>query len=50
MQADGFGHDTIVVVKDALRNSLQMHLDTYFNIIGKDLVTLPAQRINANPG
>lgn len=50
MQADAFGHDTIVVVKDALRNSLQMHLDTYFNIIDADLVSLPLSRINATKG
>ncbi|MBR6287161.1 MAG: hypothetical protein IKR18_09300, partial [Bacteroidaceae bacterium] len=30
LQADAFGHDTVVVVKDSLFNTLQMHLDTYF--------------------
>ena len=50
MQADAFGHDTIVVVKDALRKSIQMHLDTYFNIIDADLVSLPLSRMNAKKG
>lgn len=50
MQADAFGHDTIVVVKDALRKSVQMHLDTYFNIIDADLVSLPLSRMNAKKG
>lgn len=47
MEADAFGHDTVVVVKDRLRHSLLMHLDTYFNIIDRDLVTLPASRVAA---
>ena len=50
LNADAFGHDTIVVVKDALRNTTQMHLDTYFNIIDHNLVTLPAARIHAQKG
>lgn len=50
MEADAFGHDTVVVVKDRLYGLVQMHLDTYFNIIDRDLVTLPASRINAEEG
>lgn len=50
LDADVVGHDTIVVVKDALRNSKEMHLDTYFNIIDKDLVTLSASRLEAQTG
>lgn len=50
LNADAIGHDTIVVVKDALRNTTQMHLDTYFNIIDQNLVTLPATRIQAQKG
>ena len=47
LEADAIGHDTVVVVKDARRNTVQMHLDTYFNIIDRDLVTLHEARINA---
>lgn len=47
MQADAFGHDTIVVVKDRKWWQMQMHLDTYFNIIDRDLCTLVASRLNA---
>lgn len=47
LEADAIGHDTVVVVKDARRNSVQMHLDTYFNIIDRNLVTLHEARINA---
>ena len=36
MNADAFGHDTIAVVKDHKWWQMQMHLDTYFNIIDKD--------------
>lgn len=50
LDADAIGHDTLVVVKDALRNTAQMHLDTYFNIIDHDLVTLPATRLHAQEG
>ena len=50
LDADAIGHDTLVVVKDALRNTAQMHLDTYFNIIDHDLVTLPAARLHAQEG
>lgn len=50
LQADAIGHDTLVVVKDALFNTSQMHLDTYFNIIDSNLVTLPSTRMNAQAG
>ena len=48
MEADAFGHDTIVVVND--RKWWQMHLDTYFNIIDKDLCTLVESRYQAKVG
>lgn len=48
MEADAFGHDTVVVVKDRLQHNLLMHLDTYFNIIDRNLVTLPASRAHAS--
>lgn len=50
MQADGFGHDTIVVVNDYKWWQMQMHLDTYFNIIDKDLCTLVDSRYYAKEG
>ena len=50
MDADAFGHDTIVVVKDHKRWQMQMHLDTHFNIIDRDLCTMVSSRLNAKPG
>ena len=50
MTADAIGHDTLVVVKDALKNIYQMHLDTYFNIIDRDLVTMSEVRMDAPDG
>ena len=47
MEADAFGHDTVVVVRDHKFWQMQMHLDTYFNIIDKDLCTLISSRLNA---
>ena len=47
MRADAFGHDTIVVVKDKKWWQMQMHLDTYFNIIDSDLCTLVESRLRA---
>ena len=50
MEADAFGHDTIVVVRDHKFWQMQMHLDTYFNIIDRDLCTMVTSRLNAKPG
>ena len=50
MDADAFGHDTIVVVKDHKRWQMQMHLDTHFNIIDHDLCTMVSSRLNAQSG
>ena len=50
MEADAFGHDTIVVVNDRKWWQMQMHLDTYFNIIDKDLCTLVESRYSAKEG
>lgn len=47
LENDLIGKDTLVVVRDAWKSQDQMHLDTYFNIIDKDLVTLCANRVNA---
>ena len=50
MDADAFGHDTIAVVNDHKWWQMQMHLDTYFNIIDKDLCTLVESRYYAKEG
>ena len=50
MEADAFGHDTIVVVKDHKRWQMQMHLDTHFNIIDRNLCTMVSSRLKARPG
>ncbi|MBR1515708.1 MAG: hypothetical protein IJ621_03040 [Paludibacteraceae bacterium] len=49
MQADAFGHDTVVVVRDHKFWQMQMHLDTYFNIIDSDLCTMVRSRLEATP-
>ena len=50
LEHDLIGKDTLVVVRDQWKSQDQMHLDTYFNIIDRDLVTLCANRVNAKPG
>ena len=50
MEADAFGHDTIVVVRDHKLWQMQMHLDTHFNIIDSDLCTMVRSRLEAKPG
>ncbi|MBQ7421239.1 MAG: DUF3089 domain-containing protein [Prevotella sp.] len=49
MEADAFGHDTVVVVRDHKLWQMQMHLDTYFNVIDRDLCTMVTSRLNAQP-
>ena len=50
MEADAFGHDTVVVVRDHKLWQMQMHLDTHFNIIDRDLCTMVRSRLEAMPG
>lgn len=50
LENDLFGHDTVVVVRDHLFSQAQMHLDTWFNIIDHDLVTMCHNRFFAQPG
>ena len=50
MEADAFGHDTVVVVRDHKFWQMQMHLDTYFNLIDSNLCTMVTSRLNAKPG
>lgn len=47
MEQDVMGHDTIVVVNERWKDQYQMHLDTYFNVIDNDLVTLCFNRYDA---
>lgn len=50
MEADAFGHDTVVVVRDHKFWQMQMHLDTYFNLMDSNLCTMVTSRLNAQPG
>lgn len=50
LEHDLIGKDTLVVVRDLWKSQDQMYLDTYFNIIDKDLVTMCANRVEADPG
>lgn len=47
LENDCFAHDTVVVVKDHWKDQYQMHLDTYFNVIDRDLCTLCFNRYDA---
>lgn len=49
MNNDWLGCDSLIVVNDHWKNQVQMHLDTYFNVIDKDLVTLIENRLDKNP-
>ncbi len=49
MELDLIGTKTVVVVKDKRFYQAQMHLDTYFNIIDSDLVTLGLERQTLDP-
>lgn len=48
MEYDLLGCDTLIVVKDKLFSQAQMHLDTYFNIIDRDLVTMSVSRMTTD--
>lgn len=50
LENDVFGSPLVAVVKDHWKNQQQMHLDTYFNIIRKDLAVLVENRINPTDG
>jgi arginine deiminase len=50
MANDVFGTDSVIVVKDTWHYQPQMHLDTYFNIIDRDLATMTEMRANASIG
>jgi len=46
LKADVFGTKRVAVVKDSWKNQDQMHLDTYFNIIDKNLAVIVEERID----
>lgn len=48
MGNDLLGCDTLIVVKDKRFSQAEMHLDTYFNVIDKDLVTMSQQRMTGD--
>ena len=52
MENDWLGTDRLMVVRDNWLEQEQMHLDTYFNCIDRDLVTLlkQAERQQMTPG
>ncbi len=50
LAGDYFGTDKVVVVKDRWFTQAEMHLDTFFNIIDKDLATISAARLEAKDG
>lgn len=50
LAADVFGVDTVFEVVDPWRDQQEMHLDTYFNVIDKDLVVLCKDRFTGAPG
>ena len=50
MDNDLLGKDTLVVVNDAWKSQIQMHLDTYCNVIDEDLFTMCNNRVTAQPG
>ena len=49
MKADVLGADSIVVIRDRWHQQREMHLDTYLNIIDRDLMTLTCDRFDATP-
>lgn len=48
LDADAFGSEEVVVVKDPWQQQAQMHLDTYFNILSPKLAVLAQNRITGS--
>jgi len=46
LKVDVFGTKRVAVVKDCWKNQDQMHLDTYFNIIDRNLAVIVEERID----
>lgn len=46
LEAQAYGTARVVVVKDPWKNQVQMHLDTYFNIVGERLAVVVADRVD----
>ena len=50
LEADVFGVSEVAVVQDMIKKQDEMHLDTYFNVLGKNAVLLQDQRFSSgNP-
>lgn len=49
LEQDAFGAERVVVVKDPWQNQVQMHLDTWFNLLGPRQAVMVAERID-RPG
>ena len=45
-----FGTETVVAVRDSRKEQDEMHLDTYFNVIGESLVAMLEERMTAVEG
>ncbi len=48
MNADAFGTKYVAIVKDRYFYQPQMHLDTYFNILDKDLIAISKNRLSTS--
>ncbi len=46
LKGDVFGTKRVAVVKDTWKNQDQMHLDTYFNIIDRNLAVIVEERVD----
>ena len=46
LEARAFGAKRVLIVKDPWKNQVQMHLDTYFNIIGDKLAAMVEDRMD----
>jgi arginine deiminase len=50
LEAQAYGTPRVVVVKDPWKNQVEMHLDTYFNIVDERLAVVVADRIDIRDG
>lgn len=50
LASDAYGSRRVVVVKDPWQNQIQMHLDTYFNIINDKLAAMVEDRMDIRDG
>ena len=50
LASGAYGTNHVVVVKDPWKNQVQMHLDTYFNVISDKLVAMVEDRLDIRDG